>query len=88
MGELVVDEETHAKSKELLLNDEALSITDASSIVLMDVVNAESIATYDAQSFGRRRGSIVGPGYWESLDATERKTLDAVAGGAQRTAGK
>lgn len=78
ISELVIDEDINGQAKELFLEEEALSLTDASTIVLMKVVNAKNVATYDTRSFSRHHESIIGLGYWESLGPRERKSLSAL----------
>jgi predicted nucleic acid-binding protein len=81
VSELVVDEDTHAQSKRLFLDDKGLSLTDASTMVLMKAVDARNVATFDVRSFSKYRESVVGPGYWESLGQKEREALGALEGG-------
>jgi predicted nucleic acid-binding protein len=87
ISELFVDEEMNAKSKKLFLDDAGLSLTDASTMVLMGVVNAKSVATYDTRSFGKYHESIIGPGYWESLGQKERQVFGVIAKGGKQATG-
>lgn len=73
--ELIVDQGVNDEAKRLFSEDEALSLTDAATIALMRTIDAGNIGTYDKRSFSGYFESIVGPGYWESLETEERKRL-------------
>jgi predicted nucleic acid-binding protein len=88
ISELVVDKDTNAQSEKLFLEDKALSPTDASTMVLMGIVNARSVAAYDVRSFGKYHESIVGPGYWESLGQKERQALGVLVKGGKQVPGE
>jgi hypothetical protein len=53
-------------------------------MVLMGIVNAGNLATYDVRSFGWYHDSVVGPGYWESLSEKDRQALSALAKGRKQ----
>ena len=80
--ELLVDEPTHAKAVDLFSRDERLSLTDASSVLLMGVVGAKSILGFDARSFAGRDVEVVGGGCWERLSDSEKRSVEAFEGGS------
>ena len=78
--ELVVDEETHSKAVELFDGDERLSLTDASTVLLMKVVGAKTVISFDGRSLGGRDFEVKGAGYWESLTVAEKADVKALEG--------
>jgi uncharacterized protein len=83
MKELVVDEGTHARAIEIFQRPgEELSLTDASTLVLMDELGIGTLATFDGRSFRRHHTDAVGPGYWSGLSDRERQEVEKLEKGS------
>ncbi|MCL5672627.1 MAG: PIN domain-containing protein [Nitrososphaerota archaeon] len=80
--ELLVDGPTHAKAVDLFIRDERLSLTDASSVLLMGVVGAKALLGFDTRSFAGRNVEVVGGGHWERLSDSEKKGVGAFERGS------
>jgi predicted nucleic acid-binding protein len=73
VSEIVIEEDLHKKSLALFLSDDRLSLTDAATTVLVDVLNVGTLATFDVRSFSKRAAMIKGAGYWEALSEEEKR---------------
>ena len=73
--ELLVDKETHARAVELFAKDDRLSLTDASSVLLMNVVGAKTAMSFDERSLGGRDFVVVGTGHWDAMTDEEKEEI-------------
>jgi predicted nucleic acid-binding protein len=74
--ELMVDEETHRKALESFESGgRELSLTDAATSILTDILKVRTIATFDRRSFGGSRLEVVGTGYAGTLSPEESKEV-------------
>ena len=73
--ELLVDKETHARAVELFTKDDRLSLTDASSVLLMKMVGAKAAMSFDERSLGGRDFDVVGAGHWDAMTDEEKEDV-------------
>jgi predicted nucleic acid-binding protein len=73
LKELVVDEESHGKAVAMFEGaGRDLSLTDASTLLLLDSLGIGTLATFDRRSFSKIGGMIVGAGYVDTLAEDEK----------------
>jgi predicted nucleic acid-binding protein len=75
IAELVVDEGTHERAKELFGNELALSLADSTTVGLLEALKIERLGTFDQRSFRKYSEKVLGPAYWDTIDVQERKKL-------------
>lgn len=85
--ELIVDGETRAKALGLFGGDDRLSLTDATSLIMMEAVGARTMLSFDERSFAGRGIKVVGRRYRDSLTAEEKEETGAFERSGKRGGG-
>lgn len=79
-----IDEEVEARATSLFVEDERISLTDSTTLVLVRELRIPNLATYDSRSFVGHSLNLVGQGYWRGLEEKEqREALKAIGSPAE-----
>ena len=73
---IVVGEESYKRARSLFKEKiPRLSLCDAATLVVMEELGINQLASYDERSFSGLAKSIVGRGYFESLPENEKRQI-------------